>query len=74
MYMGGIGHYVNGYWPQRPGQSQSVNQCNSLTNIHFKSGGWPGFKPGSRNRVMSLAVAALTPPPLSAQIFEKIRR
>jgi len=25
MYMGGIGHYVHGYWPQPSGQSQSVN-------------------------------------------------
>merc|ERR1712105_276290 len=52
MYMGGIGHYV----PQRPGQSQSVNQCNSLTNIHFKSGGWPGFEPGS----LTFMASALT--------------
>merc|ERR1712215_457820 len=43
MYMGGIGHYV----PQRSGQRQSVNHSNSLTNIHFKSGGWPGFEPRS---------------------------
>ena len=54
--MGGIGHYVHGYWPQRPGQSQSVNQCNSLTNIHFKSGGWPGFEPGS----LTFMASALT--------------
>ena len=36
LYMGGIKHYVHGYWPQRSGQRQSVNQCNSLTNIHLK--------------------------------------
>ena len=36
MYMVGIRHYVHGYWPQRSGQRQSVNQCNSLTNIHLK--------------------------------------
>ena len=41
MYMGGIGQYVHGYWPRQSGKSQSVNQSNSLTNIHFKSGGWP---------------------------------
>merc|ERR1712090_104295 len=42
MYMGG-----NGHWPQRPGQSQSVN-LEQLTHQHsLKSGGWPGFEPGS---------------------------
>ena len=56
MYMGGIGHYVHGYWPQRSGQSQSVNHSNSLTNIHFKSGGWPGFEPGS----LTFMASALT--------------
>ena len=48
--------YVHGYWPQRPGQSQSVNHSNSLTNIHFKSGGWPGFEPGS----LTFMASALT--------------
>ena len=36
----------NGHWPQRPGQSQSVN-LEQLTHQHsLKSGGWPGFEPG----------------------------
>merc|ERR1712215_63601 len=56
MYMGGIRHYVHGYWPQRSGKSQSVNRSNSLTNIHFKSGGWPGFEPGS----LTFMASALT--------------
>ena len=56
MYMGGIGHYIHGYRPQRSGQSQSVNHRNSLTNIHFKSGGWPGFEPGS----LTFMASALT--------------
>merc|ERR1712030_2883 len=51
MYMGG-----HGYWPQRSGQSQSVNHSNSLTKIHFKSGGWPGFEPGS----LTFMASALT--------------
>ena len=38
MYMGGIGHYVHGYWPQRSGQRQSVNQCivNSICGAILK--------------------------------------
>merc|ERR1711895_7752 len=49
---GGIGHYV----PQRSGQRQSVNHSNSLTNIHFKSGGWLGLEPGS----LTFMASALT--------------
>merc|ERR1712101_69169 len=52
MSMGGIGHYV----PQRSGQRQSVKHCNSLTNIHFKSGGWLVFEPGS----LTFMASALT--------------
>merc|ERR1712105_235455 len=55
MYMGGIGHYV----PQRSGQRQSVNHSNSLTNIHFKSGGWPGFEPGSLTFMASAITSKL---------------
>ena len=54
--MGVIGYQIYGYWPQRSGQSQSVNHSNSLTNIHFKSGGWPGFEPGS----LTFMASALT--------------
>merc|ERR1712055_656673 len=33
--------------------------CNSLTNIHFKSGGWPGFEPGSLTFMASALTAKL---------------
>merc|ERR1712208_111802 len=45
-----------GHWPQRPGQSQSVN-LEQLTHQHsLKSGGWPGFEPGS----LTFMASALT--------------
>merc|ERR1712208_239166 len=36
--------------------TSTVNHSNSLTNIHFKSGGWPGFEPGS----LTFMASALT--------------
>ena len=36
MYMGGIGYYVHGYWPQRPRQSQSVNQATHSPTFTLK--------------------------------------